>query len=71
MPVPQIIPLPPNFELSDGMQIRITAVDATTNATVSGVVVSSVSIDVDPVADSTYGKEGPFLPGFSLGDLAA
>ena len=48
MPAPQIIPLPPNFELSDGYRIVVTAVDATTNATVSGVVVSAVSIDVDP-----------------------
>ena len=49
MPVPQIAPLPPFFELSDGMVIRVTAVDAATNATVSGVVISGVSIDVDPI----------------------
>lgn len=52
MPVPQIAPLPPFFELSDGMVIRVTAVDAATNATVSGVVISGVSIDVDTVAPS-------------------
>jgi hypothetical protein len=54
MAAPQIAPLPPFFELSDGMVIKITAVDAATNATISAVVISQVSIDVDPVtADET------------------
>ena len=48
MPAPQIISLPPGFVLSDGMQIKVTAVDATTGNTVSGVTVANVSIDVDP-----------------------
>ena len=49
MAAPQIAPLPPFFELSDGMQIRVTAVDPATNSTVSAVVISAVSIDVDPI----------------------
>ena len=64
MAAPQIIPLPPNFELSDGMQIRITAVDAATNATVAGVTVSGISIDVDPVltaAESELAVPSPLL----------
>lgn len=49
MPAPQIIPLPPFFEMADGMRIVVTAIDATTGATVSGVTISNVSIDVDPI----------------------
>jgi hypothetical protein len=67
MPAPQIIPLPPFLEMSDGMRIVITAVDATTNATVSGVIVSGVSIDVDPsdqpAPPSTENEPILFLPG--------
>ena len=64
MAAPQIVPLPPNFELSDGMQIKITAVDASTGATVSGVTVSAVSIDVDPdvsVVESELAVPSPLL----------
>ena len=71
MAAPQIVSLPEFFTLASGMTIRLTAVDATTGALVSGVVISGVSIDVDIPTASTAGKEGPFLPGFSLGDLAA
>lgn len=48
MAAPQIVPLPPFFQMSDGMEVVVTAIDPTTGATVSGVVVSNVSIDVDP-----------------------
>ena len=64
MAAPQIAPLPPFFDMSDGMVIRVTAVDAATNATVSGVVISGVSIDVDPieaVADADYVSAFPLL----------
>lgn len=49
MPAPQIVSLPPDFRMSDGMQIVISAVDAATNGTVSGVTVANVSIDVRPI----------------------
>ena len=49
MAAPQNAPLPPFFALSDGYKIRITAQDATTGATVAGVVISNVSIDADPI----------------------
>ena len=52
MPAPQKVSLPPWFELSDGMQIVVTAVDATTGAAVSGVTVSNVSIDVKPLIET-------------------
>lgn len=47
MTAPSDASLPPFFELSDGMQVRVTAVDATTGATVAGVIVSGVSLSVD------------------------
>ena len=55
MTAPSDASLPPFFELSDGMQVRVTAVDATTGATVAGVVVSGVSLSVDTedVVDQT------------------
>ena len=55
MPIPMDASLPPFFEMSDGMKIIVTALDAATGATVSGVVVSGVSIDVDPgvIAEET------------------
>lgn len=65
MPAPQKVSLPPWFELSDGMQIVVTAVDATSGATVSGVTVSNVSIDVKPleasVTDADYVSAFPLL----------
>lgn len=54
------VSLPPFFTLTDGMQIRVTAVDATTGATVGGVVVSDIQLSVDPITP----PEEPFaLPG--------
>lgn len=68
MAAPQIVPLPPFFQMSDGMKVVVTAIDATTGAVVSGVVVSNVSIDVDPDTsdqDATIPKVNPtgaYLP---------
>lgn len=49
------------------MQIKVTALDPTTGAVVSGVVVSNVSIDVDPetaTTEPTIQKVQPnFFPG--------
>lgn len=51
--------LPPFFEMSDGMKIIITALDQATGATVSGVTVANVSIDVDPEGTSTTAEPVP------------
>lgn len=48
MTAPSDASLPPFFDLSDGMQVKVSAVDATTGATVAGVVISNVSLSVDP-----------------------
>lgn len=53
MAAPQIVPLPPDFELSAGYTIRLTAVSPTDNSTVSGVTISGVSIDANPVVAAT------------------
>jgi len=50
MAAPMNVRLPPFFTLSDGMQLRVTAIDATTGATVAGVVISDIQLSVDPVA---------------------
>ena len=71
MAAPVIASLPEFFTLASGMKIRLTALDPTTGNLVAGVVISGVSIDVDPQVAAISGQEGPFLPGFSLGDLAA
>jgi hypothetical protein len=47
MAAPQIVSLPPFFQMSDGMHVVVTAIDATTGAVVPNVIVSDVSIDVD------------------------
>lgn len=44
MPQPLIADLPLNVTLADGYSIRVTALDAATGATVSGVTVSGVVI---------------------------
>lgn len=66
MAAPQNASLAPFFSMSDGMQIVITAVDATTGATVTGVVVSNVSLSVDPDTPSepipATNPTGAFLP---------
>lgn len=71
MPTPQIVSLPPDFDFMDGMQIIITAVDATTNATVSGVTISQVSIDVDPADRDEPLELTPVDGPFAFGDIAA
>ena len=53
MTAPSDASLPPFFDLSDGMQVKVTAVDATTGATVAGVVVSGVSLSVDPAVTAS------------------
>ena len=71
MAAPQIVDLPQFFTLASGMVIRVTAVDPTSNATVAGVSISGVSIDVD--TPDTPGLDPGFvaLPAYTQGDLAA
>jgi hypothetical protein len=62
MAAPMNVSLPPFFELSDGMQIVVTALDATTGNLVSGVVVSGVSVDVIPSTASQPTPVDDFAP---------
>jgi hypothetical protein len=45
MAAPYDISLPPDLNLWDSCTIRVTAIDATTGAVVSGVVVSDVTLE--------------------------
>ena len=60
MAIPLKDKLPPFFTLADGMRLVITALDATTGATVSGVTISQVSVDVDQ--GETVAPESPPSP---------
>lgn len=71
MPAPQIAALPEFFTLASGMVIRLTAVDPTSGALVSGVTISGVSIDVDPVPAAGPLPSVEFASTYSQGDLAA
>lgn len=46
MAQPLVVGLPPNLEFTSGYLIRVTALDPTTGATVSGVTVSDVTFQV-------------------------
>lgn len=63
MAQPLTVALPPNIVLWDGCQIRVTAIDPTTGATVSGVTVSAVSLEVEQLAggDLVDASSGPFM----------
>jgi len=68
MAAPQNAPLVPFFGLADGMIVRVTALSPTTGAVVSGVVVSSVVLSIEPDEQATAPPapaDGPvmFLPG--------
>ena len=71
MPQPMIVSLPEFFDLSDGMQVVVTAVDPTTNATVAGVTISGVSLSVDPAPADAGDVKFTALPPYTQGDLAA
>ena len=71
MTAPSDASLPPFFDLSDGMQVKVSAVDATTGATVAGVVISSVSLSVDPVGAEEPVPDTPNTGPFAFGDIAA
>ena len=63
MAQPLEIPLPPNFDLDDTYQIRVTAIDPTTGAVVSGVNVGAVTLMVDNLSGGSLasGTFGPFM----------
>ena len=69
MSQPIELPLPPDLDLDDTYQIRVTALNATTGQVVSGVNVGTVTLIVTNVSggDLTSGTFGPFLlvPGAS------
>lgn len=56
-------PLPPAMDLDGNYTVRLTAIDPTTGAAVSGVIVFDVAMLVKPITDSTADTGG-------LGDLA-
>lgn len=49
MPEPLTGGLTPNLQLTSGYEVVLTALDPTTGATVTGVVVSNVSMQVDTI----------------------
>ena len=72
MAAPQIVSLPEFFTLASGMTVRLTAVNASTGALVSGVVISGVSIDVDTATDfSPTSPPSPILGAYTSGSVAA
>ena len=60
---PLTVALPAQYDLDDTYQIRVTALDPTTGALVSGVQVGKVTLVVDNVrgGDLSSGSFGPFL----------
>ena len=60
---PQELPLPPNLDLDDTFQIRVTALDPATGNTVAGVNVGTVTLIVDNIGggDLASGTFGPFM----------
>jgi hypothetical protein len=57
---PLIAPMPKDLDLGGGFVLRITAVDPTTGAQVTGVKVSNVVMTVDPISGAI---EPPVTPG--------
>lgn len=63
MPAPLTAPMPPDLELDGNYTIRLTAVDPTTGAVVSGVTVSNLAMQVvDLTGQAGQGLDiGPYL----------
>lgn len=63
MAQPLELPMPPDYDLDQRYQVRVTAIDATTGSVVPGVNVGAVTLMVDNVAggDLTSGTFGPFM----------
>ena len=60
MSQPLIVALPPNLDLGGQCEIRVTALDPATGATMSGVNVSHVTLQVDDLSGGDL-SAGPFL----------
>lgn len=66
MAAPQNVSLMPFFQLTRGMQIRITALDPTSGDPVTGVVLSNMALSVDQDTGPPLGNANTspgFLPG--------
>jgi hypothetical protein len=57
---PLIVSLPPNLDLRGGSIIRVTAVSPTTGASMSGVQVGNITLEVDDLKGSNL-DFGPFM----------
>lgn len=66
MPAPYNINLPEDLRLWDSCIVRVTALDPTTGAVVSGVTVSEVTIECDQLRGAPLGDVGnPLLIGIN------
>ena len=62
MAEPLVVALPPNLELAGGYSVRVTALNPATGATVAGVNVSNVTLQVELTSGSEADlATGPFL----------
>jgi hypothetical protein len=62
MSQPLIVTLPPNLQLWEGCVIRVTALNPTTGAVVSGVNVKNITIEADQLEGSESDLAvGPFM----------
>lgn len=52
MSAPYELPMPPDYDLDDTYQIRVTALNPSTGAVVAGVKVGAVTFMVDRIAGS-------------------
>ena len=69
MPAPLNAPLSPFFSLDNGYTVRITALDPSTGAEVSGVIASEVSIAVDQQDLGAVGGGAPISPALVPGEV--
>jgi hypothetical protein len=54
------VSLPPNLDLKGGCIIRVTAVSPTTGASMSGVQVGNITLEVDDLSGGSL-DFGPFM----------
>lgn len=59
MAQPLIANMPKDLDLGGGFVLRITAVDPSTGATVTGVKVSNLVMTVDPISGAVETDPGP------------
>ena len=59
MSEPLDIGMPPSLDIQEGYTLRVTALDPTTGALVSGVTVTTVVLTADRVANFSGGGGGP------------